>query len=94
MGRPKSAPHPTEAPTEEAEEAVPLEAVAAEVAEADVVEVEVLVIQTTHRKTHANCTGNSGKEVGHVLIDITALGETSRALGQGTTETFLLQPPK
>ena len=78
-------------PTEEAEEAVPQEAVpqeaeAAEDVEVDGAEAEDLAIQTTPHRTHVNCTGNLEKEVGHVHTDIIALGETSRAPGQETTE--------
>ena len=89
-------PHPTGgAPTEEAgPEADPHEAAAEVVVEVDAVEAEVLAMQTTHHRTHVNCTGNSGKEVGHVLTDIIALGETSRAPDQETIETSPLQPQK
>ena len=84
-------PHPTGgAPTEEAGPEAEVEVVV----EVDAVEAEVLAMQTTHHRTHVNCTGNSGKEVGHVLTDIIALGETSRAPDQETIETSPLQPQK
>ena len=53
------------------------------------IRTEVPGTRTSPRSAPAGSIGSMARELGFVLIDTTAHGETTRAQGRGTTETSL-----